>query len=287
MVIGATGLLGRAVTKYLRDSGLNVTGTGHTRVGGRDTVPLDARDPSAVDALLDTIKPGLVINAAGERRPEHWDTDVLHEVNVHAASNIARSCRTFAAWLVHISSDYVFDGTCPPYSPDAPRRPLNVYGATKVRAEDEVLGRLPEATVLRLPVLYGMVERLDESNMTSLLPLVLNGVESAVDDWAIRYPTLTVDVARVLAGALAHHDHLSGVTCHWSAMEGLTKYGMACRVGAVLGVSTDHLIPDRQASMTRPRDALLDCSLLEGLGLGIRTPLDEALTAILSAVVTG
>lgn len=281
LVLGATGLLGRELLRGLALMGCEVAGSGYHRAQEAGLRSVDACREDAVESLLKDVEPAVVVNAIGERRPEFWNPKTLEELNVHTAVNVAHACRRRDSWLVHISTDYVFDGSCPPYRPENERRPVNAYGSAKMRAEDEVLAALPTATILRLPVLYGPVRYLDESNMTSLVPLVTKGTPAAVDDWAVRYPTLTTDVAQVVGGMLANDDRLRGQVCHWSANEALTKYAMAGLIGRTLGLPTDHLTPDATPSASRPRNTLLDVSLLQSMGVGCWTPLDSALPEVL------
>lgn len=281
VVFGGTGLLGRAVVRVLADLTIPVVGLGFHR-GDGPHASVDVRSDASVAAMLDRLAPDTVVNAVGERRPEYWTTPRLDELNVDAAAGIARACATRATWLIHVSTDYVFDGSAPPYRPESPRHPINAYGASKARAEDAVHEAHPDATILRVPVLYGPVEYADESNLTSLVPLVRSGTPTRIDDWAIRYPTLTTDVGAVVAGMLAHRPDLTGTVAHWSGDEGLTKHAMALRIGAVLGFATAHLTPDPTAVTSRPHDTRLDCGLLEKLGVGHRTPLSEGMRAVLT-----
>ncbi len=124
--------------------------------------------------------------------------------------------------LIYISTDYVFPGTKgdAPYEADAVPAPPNMYGESKLDGERAVLNTYSEArkaaatsgttdfraraVVLRVPVLYGKAERPAESAVNVLIEAVQNaqvaGVTAKMDDWSIRYPTNTEDVARVLKG---------------------------------------------------------------------------------------
>lgn len=284
LVLGATGMLGREVHRELRDRGVDVVGAGHRRARG-DMLSVDARDSQGVSALFEAVAPDAVLNAVGERRPEHWSAQQLHALNVALPRVIAERCEATGTWLIHISSDYVFDGRQPPHTPEGRRRPLNPYGRSKADGEDAVHRASPSATILRVPVLHGSVEFPEESNLSSLVPLVTSGQPGTVDDWAIRYPTATRDVAIVLWQMLIQAAALHGRTCHWSGTEARTKYEMACAIGDVLDATTGHLRPERRPHPTRPRDPRLDCRLLEGLGVGTRTPLREALPQVIASAL--
>jgi dTDP-4-dehydrorhamnose reductase len=116
LIIGATGLLGRALHHRFAPHG--ALGTCHARARP-GLLALDVRDPQAIDALLRHLRPDMVINAAGERRPAVWEREPggTRAVNVDAAAEIARAATRVGAWLIHISTDYVFDGTAAPYTP--------------------------------------------------------------------------------------------------------------------------------------------------------------------------
>jgi S-adenosylmethionine synthetase len=120
-------------------------------------------------------------------------TEIL---NVTASASIARLVNDQGGALLHISSDYVFDGTKPPYKPNDEPNLLNEYGKSKLAAEQAVVQNYPSALILRLPVLYGNVESLDESSVTVLLKAVRDSSkQSKMSDYELRYPTDVADVA--------------------------------------------------------------------------------------------
>lgn len=284
LILGATGLLGRAVHRELREHAIAVVGTGRRRAHG-DILALDARNPHDVEALFAAVAPDVVLNVAGERRPEYWDGPQLSALNVALPQVIAERCTATGSWLIHLSSDYVFDGDQPPHTPTGRRRPLNPYGLSKADGEDAVRRACPSATILRVPVLHGPVEYPGESNLSSLIPQILTARPASIDDWATRYPTATSDVASTLRQMLHHAPVLRGQTCHWSATEGLTKYAMARVIAQTLDAPFGHLRPDRDPHPGRPRDPRLDCQFLEGLGIGSRTPLQDALPAVIASTL--
>ena len=122
------------------------------------SVELDVSRTEVVAAVLEREQPSLVINAAAytavdaaEREPERAEA-----VNGAGAGHVARECRRLGARLIHISTDYVFDGTQDrPYLPEDPPHPLGVYGRTKLKGEREVT-RLSggDALILRTAWLY-------------------------------------------------------------------------------------------------------------------------------------
>lgn len=119
-VIGASGLLGRAVVDELAaQPAWQVVGTAFSRPMP-NTVTLDVRDPRAVEQFVEREAPDALVIVAAERRPDVCERqpEVARALNVDAVRAIAAAAHRRDAWTLSISTDYVFDGTHPPYRPD-------------------------------------------------------------------------------------------------------------------------------------------------------------------------
>ncbi|VXC12518.1 dTDP-4-dehydrorhamnose reductase [Burkholderia sp. 8Y] len=294
-LIGASGLLGRAVAAELASAAAaadwRLVRTAHRRVDA-GSVPLDIRDHDAVRAFVRRERPDAVVIAAAERRPDVCEDDpsLARALNVDAVRLIATEARAVGAWVLSISTDYVFDGTSAPCFPDDAPAPLNAYGHSKLDGERALLQSDPRSCVLRLPLLYGPVVDWNESAVTSLTPAIVASADSAnsparIDAWATRYPTYTPDVAVVIRGMLEHHARgttISGIT-QWSSDEPMTKFDIAERIARVLKIDAK-LVAQREPTdaTPRPRDCHLDSGRLEALGIGRRTPFDTAIERLLA-----
>ncbi|MEX3839619.1 dTDP-4-dehydrorhamnose reductase family protein [Paraburkholderia sp. BR10882] len=292
-VIGASGLLGRAVVRELAaDTAWQVVPTAFRHGGPQQTV-LDVRDTQAVNAFVEREAPDAIVLAAAERRPDVCEHDpaAARALNVDAVRSVAAAARQRGAWVLSISTDYVFDGTEPPYRVDDTPNPLNAYGHSKLEGERALLETSDNALVLRLPLLYGPIVGWHESAVTSLVPAIVAsgepGAQAApMDAWATRYPTFTPDVAFVIRELLlrcADGNAVRGIA-QWSGDEPMTKYDIAQRIAQALGVKARLLAQPTPTDATpRPRDCHLDSSRLETLGMGRRTPFDVAIRAVLDA----
>lgn len=291
LITGASGLLGRPVLRACAArSGWHVTGTSFRR-SGPGLERIDLSQTAQLPAFLNAAAPDVIIHAAAERRPDVSEKDPqgTQRLNVGATATLAQWAAARQAFLIYISTDYVFDGTRPPYRPGDATHPLNAYGQSKLDGEQAVQAAGGDYAILRVPILYGEVETLDESPVTVLAKNMLGakpGERLAMEDWATRYPTHTADVAAVLVQMVAHklaHSELRGLF-HWSGSEPMTKYGMAQAFAPLLGFDPSRLAPDAAppAGAPRPKNAHLDTSDLERLGIGQRTPFASALPAILA-----
>jgi dTDP-4-dehydrorhamnose reductase len=151
LITGAQGQLGRALVKEAGLRGWEVLAT--------DLGELDITDPAGVLAFMGREAPELVVNAAAATRVDYLEAapDLAVAVNALGPRNLAMACRKLGAKLVHISTDYVFDGTKPgPYLEwDAPR-PLSVYGLSKLLGEIYVREQCPDHFIVRTAWLYGL-----------------------------------------------------------------------------------------------------------------------------------
>ncbi|CAN7284000.1 SDR family oxidoreductase [Trinickia sp. LjRoot230] len=291
-VIGASGLVGRAVVEAISGyAGWRVVGTAHRRANAK-TVALDIRDVAAIDAFVDCHAPDAIVIAAAERRPDVCERhpELARQLNVDAVSATAAAARRRGAWILSISTDYVFDGTRAPYREDDAPCPINAYGRSKLEGEKALADTTNFGCVLRLPLLFGHITDWQESAVTSLVPAVLASAAPGaapvlMDAWATRYPTFTDDVAHVIRQLLertASGNAVCGLA-QWSGDEPMTKFDIATRLARALDVNARLTASNTDAGATpRPRDCHLDSSRLEALGIGRRTPFDMALEQVLA-----
>ncbi|WP_419690689.1 dTDP-4-dehydrorhamnose reductase family protein [Burkholderia theae] len=301
LLIGASGLLGRAVAASLvSEPSLSLIATirNPQSAGAKllalppdNITELDALDQPALEHLFETRKPAAVIICAAERRPDVCENNpaAARAINVNAPARIGAVAARYGAWTLGISTDYVFDGKAAPYREDAPPNPLNIYGRTKLEGEAALLAASPLSCVLRLPLLYGPIADWSESAVTSLVPAIVASARPGadavgMDAWAIRYPTYTPDVAQVIRDLTLRHLAGASVTGirHWSGEEPMTKYDIARRIAAALGIDASLTRIDQPTDATpRPYDCHLDASRVRQLGIDYATPFDSALRTVL------
>ena len=289
-LIGASGLLGRAVSNELASITRWQMIRTAFRHGDTSTITLDIRDECAVRQFIADQAPDAIVVTAAERRPDVCENDpvLARALNVDALGFIASAAQEIGSWILSISTDYVFDGTQPPYQPDDAPNPLNAYGRSKLDGEQALLRSGARSCVLRLPLLYGPVIDWGESAVTSLTPAIVasaRGVAPAVmDAWATRYPTFTPDVAVAIRQLLERHEIGESVTgaMHWSGDEPMTKFDIAQRIAQVLNVDAQITAERSPIDTTpRPRNCHLASDALEVLKIGQRTPFETAIRTVL------
>ena len=117
----------------------------------------DITELPVVERVFKAFQPDIVINTAAYTAVDAAEDneESAFDVNARGAENVAKAARLVGARLIHISTDYVFDGcTSTPYAPDSPTNPLNAYGRTKLKGEQLVLKAAPATAIIRAGWLY-------------------------------------------------------------------------------------------------------------------------------------
>lgn len=153
MKIAVTGTAGQVVTSLIERG----TAAGHDVIAiGRPD--LDLADPASVARALEAAQPDAIVSAAAYTAVDkaESESDLAHAVNGAGAGAVAQAAKALGVPLIHISTDYVFDGTQDrPYVESAPTGPTGVYGASKLAGEQAVLATYPEnSAVLRVAWVY-------------------------------------------------------------------------------------------------------------------------------------
>ncbi|KAF6744720.1 hypothetical protein DFP72DRAFT_1018595 [Ephemerocybe angulata] len=274
IITGASGVLGSAVRRAFEASQAEVLPLAFSR-SGNSLFQLDITKQDDVYKRFAEFKPDWVIHCAAERSPDaaEKDPEGTKKLNAEVPGYLASLSKELGFTLVYISTDYVFDGTSPPYSPDSPTNPLNFYGKTKREGEEGILSTEgAKAVILRVPILYGPAPKNSDSAINVLLDIVQDrsGKKYTMDHYATRYPTNVIDIANFLLRLTEVKAPIPKVL-HFSGDEPYTKYEICLVFAKILGVPHDHINPNANApsaeeATTRPHDCRLDTQATERLG---------------------
>ena len=161
LIIGSNGMLGQRLTEFFLRSGnfevMCVSAEPESYIQDVSYQPLDITQKNAVREVLLNFFPDFVINAAAFTGVDKAETEreTAWKINVNGVENIALYSWTVDAQLIHISSDYIFDGTSGPYSEKAKPCPIGYYGRTKLAGENSIRTSGVRFTIIRTNVLYG------------------------------------------------------------------------------------------------------------------------------------
>lgn len=195
MIIGATGLLGKALAQEW--SGDEVVG-----LGSRD---VDIRDADKVREVVDRHRPDWIVLAAAYTNVDDCEShpELAFAVNRDGAVNVAEAARHTGAKLLFLSSDYVFDGKkTSPYETEDARNPQSVYGRSKAEAEVRLLDVLPESCIARTSWLFGTGGKCFPD---TILNLAANRPALDVVNDQRGCPTYAVDLSRAIVKLCRNH----------------------------------------------------------------------------------
>ncbi len=249
-VAGARGMLGRELLGMLGG-----TATGLTR---------DEMDITSLDSVrkaMMSLRPAVVVNTIAYTNVDGCESNrqQAFRVNGEGVKNLAAATAEIGARLVHISSDYVFDGKKgTPYLEDDPVNPLSIYGESKLAGEENA--RLnPDHLIIRTQWLYG---RHGKNFVETMLRLATEKDELSVVDDQIGSPTWTFDLslaikALVEKGCIGTYHAVNSGTCSWFDFAGaiFAERGVTIHLGPIISAELDR--PAR-----RPLFSVLDCGKL-------------------------
>jgi dTDP-4-dehydrorhamnose reductase len=279
-VIGANGQLGHDVVRAFEDLGDDVRPLTH------QDVELSSLD--SVVACLRSAQAEVVVNTAAMHHVENCEQQPgrAHEVNVAGAKNLATATRDLGSVLIHVSTDYVFDGTKgKPYVETDEARPLNVYGRTKLEGEQFVQEINPRHHVLRTAALYGSHPCRAKGGQNFVDLMLRLGRERGrvrVVDCEFTSPTATADVARQLA-ALSRSEAYG--LYHATAEGSCSWYEFAREIFRVADVPVNLEIAaadEFPAKVPRPAYSVLENRGLKSVNLNRFPQWQEGLNAYLS-----
>lgn len=196
IVSGTGGLLGADLAAVLSSTDEVVAVEGRRQA--------DLTDFNVVRALVESAKPDAFVHAAGLRHLDECERDPerAYRANVLSTRNICLAMRRVGGAIVYISSDCVFDGRAGPYHEFADPCPINVYGRTKLRAEQVIQALMADHYIVRMPLLFGLGGRRDDNLVLRTLERLNAGEEVKVSGDQVTGPTYTVDAARAVAALL-------------------------------------------------------------------------------------
>ena len=212
---------------------------------------LDVTNPAQTTAVVAAAAPDVVIHTAAltdvdgcERAPAD-----AHAINVVGAANVADACARVGARLVHLSTEYVFDGRAGPYHEEDPPNPIGVYARTKLKSEREVAARCPTWAVARTTVLSGYAPNVRPNFVLWLIDQLAAGQRVRVVADQIGSPTLADNLAEMVLALAA--GGARGVY-HTVGASRMDRYSFACLAAQVFGLDGDLITPVTTAELQQP-----------------------------------
>jgi dTDP-4-dehydrorhamnose reductase len=269
LITGGNGLLGQALIAQMSPSTeYDVLATGRQKAplfsgGSCGYVSMDICNFGEVASVFQDFAPDVVINCAAMTQVDacEIERELCWQVNAEAVENLAKQCQKSGSHLIHVSTDFIFDGLSGPYREDARPNPLSYYGRSKLAGENGVRqAGLEQWSIARTVLVYGTGENLSRSNFVLwVVDSLSQGKQISVVTDQFRSPTYAPDLAdgieRLVRFRKNGIDHLSGC-------ETMSVYDIAVTAAEVFGldaslISKTDSTQFKQTALRPPRTGFL------------------------------
>jgi dTDP-4-dehydrorhamnose reductase len=203
LVTGSNGLLGQKLTELLeKDNAVHLIAT----AARPSALPitkgefhlLDITDAASVDKIVDSVKPDVIVNTAAMTQVDQCETqrEECWKANVSAVENLVKASKRNNVHLIHVSTDFIFDGTQELLDESAIPNPVNYYGESKLAGEKVIQDSDISWAILRTVLVFGVTKDMSRSNIVLWVKKSLEQgktIQVVNDQW--RTPTLAEDLA--------------------------------------------------------------------------------------------
>lgn len=233
LITGSNGLLGQKLVELLVQQGnveIIATARGENRLPFKDGYRFHSMDITNRDEVLRVVAehtPDAVIHTAAMTNVDQCETEkeTCWQQNVHAVEYIVEACKISDIFLVHLSTDFIFDGAAGPYDETAEANPVSFYGWSKLAAEKLVIHSNIRWAIARTVLVYGIAHDMSRTNIILWVKKSLEdgkAIQVVTDQW--RTPTLAEDLAK--GCSLLAEKEAEGIY-NISGKDFLTPYEMA------------------------------------------------------------
>jgi len=243
LLLGKKGLLGAEIVHAFKNSKHEFFALGHEDI--------DIANHNAANGIIKDIKPDIVINSAAFTNVDECEVkkNFVMEVNGFANENLAKLCKSLGAYLVFLSTDYVFDGTKNEgYKEDDQPSPINVYGESKLLGEKLIQQNTDKYFIIRTSWLFGMQGR---NFVKTMLETATNQNEIKVVNDQFGKPTYSHDLAQGIFDFINNDELKPSGIYHLVNEEPTSWYEFAKEIFKQKGLDTN-VIPTTSAEISRP-----------------------------------
>lgn len=249
LITGAFGQLGHALQSILsKKSNYELICTGRKVKKGQEGIPLDIRNQVALKELINTTAPDILINLAAMTNVDACELNpkLAGEINVAGLEHI---CDSFKGKIIHLSTDYVFDGTSGPYKEDDPLNPISIYGKTKLASEHILLEKDIKNLVIRGNVLYDYTPNTSASFLNWVVSSLKSNQEIKVVEDQFNNPTWTRSMSDIIE--LSIENDLEGII-HWGDSVHISRFEFAKLIAKKFSLNESLIKPVLTSELNQP-----------------------------------
>lgn len=280
LLLGASGILGSEVLSHLQKENFDY--------GAPTSTDLDITNKDQILRVVSEFKPVWIINCVAWTNVDGAESsfEEARELNAMAVENLGIAADLFECKVIHISTDYVFDGdSSEPYLETSHVQPLNKYGESKLQGESALLAVLPSAYVIRTSWLYGTSGK---NFVKTIAGKALRGEESRVVDDQVGSPTSARDLAAGILSILKNqpepgiYNYSNFGSCSW--------FELAQKIYETVGADNGLVHPISSGSLSfiakRPKYSLLSKEKWISAGLSEVPNWEDSLELIMPEIIS-
>jgi len=258
LITGSNGLVGQKLVQALRNRPhitLLATSKGENRISttqGYTFQSLDITNAAQIETTIERFRPEVILHTAALTQVDFCEKNQADcwKMNVDAVASLIRSSEKWGCHLIHLSTDFVFDGLHGPYTETDPPSPVNFYGQSKFAAEELLRKSVVPWTIIRTILVYGVIENRSRSNIVLWIKESLEKKQpiKVVSD-QFRMPTLAEDLAEACVSAALKKK--TGIY-HISGNEFMSIFELAKEVADFFNLDSSFMKPVPSASLNEP-----------------------------------
>lgn len=278
LITGSNGLLGQKTTEIFRHE------TQHELIltdlhdnafdsKGFDYFPMDITKKEEVKDAVKKYQPELIINTAAYTNVDGCETDreLSWKVNVDAVKNFIIATRINSSKIVHISTDYIFDGKSGNYSESSKPNPLSYYGKSKLAAENALITSGVDFTIMRTMIIYGTGKNLRPNFAIWLINMLSEKNTVTIVDDQFGMPTMVDDLGWALVKMVDLNK--SGIY-NVCGSEYCNRYEFAVKLAGIFGLNENLIMPIKTSDLNQAAERPMNSSFIllkAETDLGIKT----------------
>ena len=279
LLLGGSGILGSNVLRLIDLDGYDYVAPTST--------DLDIRDKEQIFKYVSELKPSWIINCAAWTNVDGAESSFKEaiEINSRAVENLGTAAGLFGCKVIHISTDYVFDGeSSKPYDESSPTKPVNKYGESKLQGEDSLLLAAPDSYVIRTSWLYGASGK---NFVKTIAGKAVRNEEARVVNDQVGSPTSARDLAGAIISIVNNepepgiYNYSNHGSCSWFEFAQRIYERVGANPSLVFPISSDSL----NLIARRPRYSLLSKEKWKSLGLVEVPRWEDSLDLLLPEIV--
>lgn len=246
LISGASGLVGKELCNFLDKKNINYVGTYNKNIIDKPNMfQIDFNNQKLLEEFLFFHKITCCIFCIVERLTDvcenNWNE--IRKTNIDLVQITSYLCNKLNIKFIHLSTDYVFDGSIQPNFPNSLKNPLQNYGISKLISEHRVLTNCKKYCIIRTPVLYSDLSKIHDNAVCLIGKNVmdLRNQTKKEDNYSIRRPLYISDLCHFIYDCV---DNYNGIYHFYNPYHKFTKYEICQKIGKYLDISIDNIIPN-------------------------------------------